>query len=330
MLRSLCAFTIAVMATATTAAFEFPTDNRLGPGREEAFFAPTPGRSWTAGQYGCVRSEGTQMHEGIDILFTRRDANGEPLDDVRATAAGEVVHVNRRAALSNYGIYIVVRHRIDSLEAFSLYAHLSEVAGEIAPGVRVRAGQRLGRMGRTANTRTPIAKYRAHLHFEITLMLNDRFDQWLLRDNPKARNDHGPWNGRNLLGLDPAAILAASAREPSFSLLEFVRNRPEMCRVLIAKTDLPWLRRYPRLIRRNPVAESQGIAAYEASLDFSGVPFRLVPRARSEIEGPLSTRLLHVNEDEYRRHPCRNLVFKRGQQWTLTSRGRELLDLLTY
>src|ERR1043165_536033 len=57
---------------------------------------------WEGGQYGFVRdpkSTGggvvyTRFHEGIDIKSRHRDANGEPLDEVRAIAAGEVVHVS--------------------------------------------------------------------------------------------------------------------------------------------------------------------------------------------------------------------------------------------
>lgn len=316
-------------------AFILPTDNRalLEAGNEGAprFFAPTPGRSWTAGQFGCVRSDGGQMHEGIDILATRRDRRGEPLDEVRAAAAGEVAYVSRKAALSNYGIYLVLRHRIEGLEVFTLYAHLREVRSDLAPGRPVRAGEKVGIMGRTANTASSIGKDRAHLHFEVDFLVNERFSTWLRQQDPKARDDHGPWNGRNLLGLDPAEIFRRQRDEGSrFSLLALVRNRTPLARVLIADTRFPWLRRNPMLIRRNPVAEKEGIVAFEAHLDYNGVPFRLIPRSKSEISGPVSTRLLEVDAVEYRRHPCRRLVFQQGQRWVLTAKGRELLDLLTH
>lgn len=313
--------------------FRLPTANRalFEPGGEVRFFAPTPGRTWEAGQFGCVRSEGWQMHEGIDILATTRDRRGEPTDEVQAAAAGSVAYVNRKAALSNYGIYVVLRHTLEGLEVFTLYAHLREVRAGLAAGSPVRAGDVLGIMGRTANTATSISRERAHLHFEIDLVLNERFSAWLRRQDPKARDDHGPWNGRNLAGLDPAEIFRRQQQLGArFSLLDHLRNRPEMFRVLIDDTSFPWLRRYPRLIRRNPVAESAGIVAYEASFDYNGVPFRWMPRSRQEIDGALSTRLLSVDEAEYRRHPCRKLVIKRGQVWSLTARGRELLSLLTH
>jgi hypothetical protein len=310
-----------------------PTANQalFEPGAEARFFAPTPGRSWTAGRFGCVRSEGRQMHEGIDILALHHDANREPLDTVHAAADGEVAYINRKAGLSNYGIYVVLRHRPEGLEVYTLYAHLREVLPAIQPGIRVRQGDTIGVLGRTTNTSTPIAKDRAHVHFEICLLLNPRFPEWLRRHYPGTPERHGMFNGRNLLGLDPEEIFRRQHREGAgFSLLACVRHQPEMFRMLLAGTSFPWLHRYPILIQRNRVAEREGIAAYEAAFDANGIPFRLAPRAMSQIEGPLRTRLLQVNEEEYRRKPCRRLISRKGPHWELTSNGRQLISLLMH
>ncbi len=313
--------------------FRFPTDNRalLEEGGERRFFAPTPGRSWTAGQFGCVRSEGTQLHEGIDILATRRDRSGEPLDEVRASATGQVAYVNRRPALSNYGNYIVLRHRVDGFEVFTLYAHLAECRTGLKAGRPITAGETIGRMGRTTNTLTPIARDRAHLHFEIGLLVNERFSSWLKEHAPGMRDDHGPWNGRNLAGLDPGEILRLqAARGERFRFGDFVRSRPALCRVLVPSASFPWLRRYPGLVKRPPRTARDAVVAHEVTLDFSGVPIQLTPRKRTEVQGPLTLRVLEVNETQQRRNPCRKLVFKRGQSWILTATGRDLISLLTY
>jgi hypothetical protein len=82
---------------------------------------------WEGGQYGFVRdpkSTGggvvyTRFHEGIDIRSVHRDANGEPLDEVRAIADGEVVHVSLAPGYSNYGKYIVIEHRWDGSNYYS-------------------------------------------------------------------------------------------------------------------------------------------------------------------------------------------------------------------
>ena len=70
--------------------FVLPTPNRaiFTPGAEADYFVPTPGRTWTSGTFGCVRSEGFQMHEGLDIKHTKRDIRGEPLDPIYAAAEG--------------------------------------------------------------------------------------------------------------------------------------------------------------------------------------------------------------------------------------------------
>lgn len=231
---------LALGAVGQSQVLQWPTDNRslIEPDGEVRFFAPTPGRTWTAGQFGCVRSEGRQFHEGIDILVTRTDRRGEPLDDVRAVADGIIAYVSRQAALSNYGIYVVIRHRLEGLEVFTVYAHLRDVEPVWEAGRPIRAGQRLGTMGRTANTATRIAKERAHLHFELAFFIQDRFEDWLKSRDPKARNDHGPWNGRNLVGVDVEEVLREQHRLGNrFRLLDWVRNQEETVRVLVADTD---------------------------------------------------------------------------------------------
>src|SRR5262249_27239259 len=147
--------------------FQFPTANRalLEQGGQERFFVGTSGKSWSSGSFGCVRNGGWQVHEGFDIRCLQRDKRGEPTDPIMAAAAGTVVYVNNHPSLSNYGNYIIVRHEIDALELYSLYAHLSRTA--VKSGERVSVGQVIGTMGRTTNTREPISKDRAHLHFEV-------------------------------------------------------------------------------------------------------------------------------------------------------------------
>src|SRR5437870_716725 len=75
-----------------------PTANRalFDPKGEERFFVGTAGKPWTTGTFGCVRSEGRQMHEGLDIKCLRRDSRGEPTDPVMASADGTVVYLSRK------------------------------------------------------------------------------------------------------------------------------------------------------------------------------------------------------------------------------------------
>ena len=287
--------------------FQFPTANHAlyDAGGDAKFLAPTsPDRPWTTGSFGCVRTDGWQMHEGLDIIHLHTDRHGEPTDPVMATADGTVMYVNQKTGLSNYGKYIVIRHVIDGIEIYSLYAHLSAVAAGVAAGKTVRGGEVIATMGRTSNTNERINKERAHVHFELNLLDNDNFAAWFKKNMPGERNDHGVWNGQNLDGLDPRQILLAEQNPAKkFNLLSFIQSQTELCRVLVRATNFPYLKRYPALVLKNPKADQEGIAGYEIALNYNGVAFALMPRAASEIKGAAKIQLLSVNAAEYHANP---------------------------
>jgi murein DD-endopeptidase MepM/ murein hydrolase activator NlpD len=332
-LRSfLCAAAICSGLAAAAQPFQLPTGNHalFEKGGEERFFVPTTGKTWVSGTFGCVRSDGRQMHEGLDIKCIQRDRRGEPIDPVMATADGVVAYINNRPGLSNYGRYIVLRHIVEGMEIYSLYAHLSQVQGGLTVGKPVRAGEKIAVMGRTSNTSERITKERAHVHFELNLFYNDHFSAWFRNHFPNEHDDHGLFNGQNLVGIDPRLILLTELQQgPRFSLLNWIQRRPELCRVLVRKTDFSWVRRYPMLVKPAP-GPQQPIAGYEIALDFNGLPFELIPRPASQFKGPARYQLISVNADEEAKNPCRRLVTRRGAGWELANNGISLLDLLTY
>jgi murein DD-endopeptidase MepM/ murein hydrolase activator NlpD len=308
-----------------------PSKSLLQPGGETRFYAPTPGRDWVSGTYGCVRSDGHQFHEGIDILRLNTDRRGEPTDLVTAIDKGIVEYVNTVAGRSNYGRYVVLRHHVEGVAVYSLYAHLSSLAEGLRAGSPVAPRQILGVMGRSTNTRTPIDRGRAHLHLEIALKGNEHFDHWFQATYKGSVNEHGNWNGRNLLGIDPTEIFRRQQIDGArFSLLNLIRNQKEMFRVLIPRADFSYTSSYRPLMRRNPVAEKEGIVAVELLFNFAGLPFQMIPRARSEIEIGRDYRILSVDEEYARARSCRGLIRQSGGAWQLTRSGRSLLDLITY
>jgi murein DD-endopeptidase MepM/ murein hydrolase activator NlpD len=331
----LCSIVLVTILTGTASAqsFHLPTANRalFEPGGQERFFVGTTGKSWETGTFGGVRSDGHQLHEGLDIRCLQRDRHGEPTDPVMATADGVVMYINRKASLSNYGNYIVLRHHIDGLEVYSLYAHLREARADLHEGQAVKAGETIAMMGRTANTREGISKDRAHVHFEIDLLVNDRYAEWHRKYQTGQRNDHGNWNGQNLRGIDARLILLEQEREGAqFSLTSFIRNETELCRVQVRATNFPWIRRYAALITKNPVAEKEGVAGYELVLNYVGVPYQVIPRAASEMKGSGRVRLVSVNEAEEQKNPCCKLVSRRHGRWELTNTGETLISLLIF
>src|SRR6266581_6608871 len=239
MRNTVAIFCLALIGSGQAQPFQLPTANHalFEKGGEERFFVGTAGKPWTTGTFGCVRSDGHQLHEGLDIRCLQRDKHGEPTDPVMATADGAIAYINRKPSLSNYGNYVVVRHKINGLEIYSLYAHLSEIRADLKTGQDVKAGEKLAVMGRTANTREGISKERAHVHFELNLLLNDHYASWHKSALPGQRNDHGDWNGRNLLGLDPRLILLQQHEQGAkFNLLTFIQHHNELCRVIVRKT----------------------------------------------------------------------------------------------
>ena len=329
---TLAALGLSVLPLFAQSPFQFPTANHAlyEIGGEAKFLAPTsPDRPASTGGFGCVRTDGWQMHEGIDILHLQADKRGEPTDPVLASADGTVVYVNGKSGLSNYGKYVVIRHMVDGIEIYSLYAHLSDIAPGIAAGKAVRGGETVAVMGRTGQ---PIGKERAHLHFEFNLLANDNFQAWFKKNSsPGERNDHGIWNGQNLDGLDPLEIFIAEHHPTkTFNLATYLRSQTELCRVLVRETSFSYLKRYPALVLKNPTAEKEGVAGYEISLNYNGVAFALMPRGASEIKGAAKIQLLSVNAAEYRAHPCRKLVVQRGSRWQLTDKGQREIQSLIY
>ena len=332
--RVLLTIALGQAAAALSQPFHLPTPNEaiFEAGKEAGYFTPTIGRTWPSGTFGCVRSEGWQMHEGIDIKCTQRDARGEPIDPVSAAADGTIAYINAKAGLSNYGNYIVMQHQVDGLTVYTLYAHLRAIASGLSIGQARKSGEIIATMGRTSNTRQGISRERAHLHFEICLLANPNFSAWYKKNLADQRDDHGRWNGQNLIGIDPWKLFLGQhedkAKRQPFSLRQFIRSQPVLCRVLVKSTNFQWAKRHPNLV--DSLKPPKAIAGYEISLDPNGVPIRSTPRGASAFSGGEPFKLLHVDPDIYKQFPCRKLVFKKGQQWVLTAKGISHLKLLAY
>ena len=271
------------------------------------------------------------MHEGLDIRSVQRDRSGEPADPVVATADGTVAYMNKRSSLSNFGNYLILKHSIDGVEIYSLYAHLSRIRADLKAGATVKQGEQIAVMGRTSNTAQGISKERAHVHFELNFFLNDRFAAWYRKHRMGQRNDHGDWNGQNLIAIDPQQVLLTERSQgKAFNFAVFAKQQTELCRVIVRDTDFPWLKRYPMFVKSDALRAGEVAAGYEIALNFAGLPYELIPRAASEIKGKATVQLISVSEAEYSRNPCRKLVRKRGGRWELTNAGQDLISLLTF
>jgi murein DD-endopeptidase MepM/ murein hydrolase activator NlpD len=282
---------------------------------------------WEGGQYGFVRDPKdtaagvvyTRFHEGIDIRCLHRDANGEPLDEVRAIADGKVAHVNVVPGYSNYGNYVVIEHLWDGSNYYSLYGHLSSIA--VQPGEPVRRGQRIGVMGYTG---TGINRERAHLHLELCLMFSRQFEAWydtFFRNDP---NRHGIYNGMNLVGLDVARLYLALKSNPALTIPEFLNHEETFYKVVLSKPrhfDLSQL--YPWML----AAGKRNGGSWEVSFAASGVPLRIEASDRRVAQPELS--YVRKSPTEYSA-VTRDIVAGHQGNAHLTNYGAQLMRLLIW
>jgi murein DD-endopeptidase MepM/ murein hydrolase activator NlpD len=240
---------------------------------------------WEGGQYGFVRDpeptrEGivyTRFHEGIDIKPMQRDENGEPRDEVRAIADGKVVYTSLAAGHSNYGKYIVIEHVWDGSPYYSLYGHLSKI--DVHSGDSVTKGQPIAMMGYTG---AGINRERAHVHLELNLIMNHKFDGWYEATHQNDPNYHGIYNGINLTGLDIAKFYLQLHDNPSLTVPQFLGREEVFYKVAFPRSrnfELPKL--YPWMVKGNADAEPR---SWEVSFARSGLPLRIEPSDRTVKE----------------------------------------------
>jgi Membrane proteins related to metalloendopeptidases len=283
---------------------------------------------WEGGQYGFVRDPTdtaggvvyTRFHEGIDIRPLHRDGHGEPLDEVRAIADGKVVHVNVVPGYSNYGKYIVIEHRWDGSNYYSLYGHLSSIA--VQPGDAVKRGQHIAVMGYTG---TGLNRERAHLHLELNLMLSDQFEGWyntFFRNDP---NHNGIYNGMNLAGLDIARLYLALHKNPSLTIPQFLSREEAFYKVTLPKSrhlELPKL--YPWMLTTGSRNEK---SSWEVSFAQSGVPLRIESSDKNVTQPELS--YVKTKSVDYS-YLTRDIISGHGANAHLTDYGRQLMRLLIW
>jgi murein DD-endopeptidase MepM/ murein hydrolase activator NlpD len=282
---------------------------------------------WQGGQYGFVRdpietSAGivyTRFHEGIDIKPMRRDAAGEPLDEVRAIADGKVVHTNLAAGHSNYGRYVVIEHRWDGSPYYSLYGHLNTIG--VKPGQTVHKGDQIAVMGYTG---VGINRERAHVHLELNLMLSHAFEKWYNAFHVNDPNYNGIYNGLNLTGLDIARLYLALRKNPSLTIPEFLSQEETFYKVTFPKSShfqLPKL--YPWMLSSG----NETRASWEVSFTRAGLPLKIEPSSR-KVKQPEVTFVKKSPIDST--HLTHGDVTGRGANAHLTGSGLIFMRLLIY
>jgi murein DD-endopeptidase MepM/ murein hydrolase activator NlpD len=310
-----------------------PTDNRALFEQPSEFFQfvdrnfegekTTP---WEGGQFGFVRDPRrfgksiayARFHEGLDIKPLRRDAQGNPLDEVRAIADGVVAYSAAASNLSNYGRYVVVRHDWGQGSFYSLYAHLRE--SRVSPGQQVKAGTTLGILGYTGSG---IDQRRAHVHVELNLFLSSRFDAWHAA-NFATPNHHGAFNGLNLIGLDLQAFYLAQQKNPAVNGAGVVRGTESGYRVAVpGDAEMEIVKNYPWLLDGSRPAGKP--AAWEVTFSRWGLPLA-VKTSNTPVSQPVVTWVRDAGIPHYTQ--TRGCVTGSGSTGKLTTEGLRFVRLV--
>jgi murein DD-endopeptidase MepM/ murein hydrolase activator NlpD len=306
---------------------------------------PTPNPAWAEGRparaylqhagsgdpesggFGGVRSGGTQFHEGIDIKAMARDRRGEPTDDVFAAMNGVVRHINSHAGDSSYGRYIVLEHPDLVPPVYTLYAHLARIAPGVKEGMRVARGQTIATMGHSSGGYM-IPRERAHLHFEIGVAVTRDFQRWYDERKFGSRNDHGMWNGMNLMGIDPADFMDRWRDHKVDTFQAYFGEMPTAVRLRIATRRTPdFVQRYPSLLTK-PLPMLVG--GWEIRFNWTGLPFSWTPLTAAEVGGlPLNEpQIVEADAAIERRERSRNLAVQRFGKWVIANDLRTVLQQL--
>jgi murein DD-endopeptidase MepM/ murein hydrolase activator NlpD len=278
-----------------------------------------------SGTFGGVRNAGVQFHEGLDIAALKRDRRGEPVDDVMAAMAGVVRHVSASAGDSNYGRYVVLEHPEVSPGIYTLYAHLARIAPGLKAGDRVARSQVLGTMGHSSGA-TPIPVGRAHMHFEMGVMVTKDFQTWYERRKFGSRNDHGPWNGMNLMGFDPLDFFNQWRSKQINTVQDYFAQMKPAVKVRIATKRMPdFVMRYPSLLTKElPMGL---VAGWEVQFNWSGIPFAWTPLSPTEAMAlpPEQPKIVDVNVELEKRQRSKTLALNRRGGWVP---GKDLENVL--
>lgn len=261
----------------------WPTPNPAFANGEpiEAYVQATASGKPSSGLYGMVRNKGKKFHEGLDLYGVQFNAKKEVLDAIFSVLPGKVVHINEDSSKSRYGLYVVLSHKENALNYYTLYAHLDSIDDDIHLNHFVGEGTRLGRMGNTAGGYT-IPKNRAHLHFEIGMQLSDNFQAWFKSQSYKTKNWHNNWNGMNLIGVDPLDFYHSIRNNQSVDFRSYLESLPRILSVQVRSHKMPfYIQNNPSFLDTNGLSKSD-IAGWEITFTRYGIP--LFWKALSESE----------------------------------------------
>ena len=318
---------LAVFAAGPRIELVWPTPNTayLEGKPIEAYVQPTVSGEATSGLFGCARSGGGQFHEGVDLKPVSRDRKGEPTDEIFATMAGVVRHINAKAGESSYGRYIVIEHPDLKPAVYTLYAHLSAIAPGLKAGSAVKRGEVIATMGHTSGGYA-IPKDRAHLHYEIGLVMTRQFQSWYDWKKFGSANEQSIYNGMNLMGVSALDFFNEFKARRVNNFTEYFAQLPAVAKVRIATNRVPdFVQRYPELLTAE--VPMGGVAGWEIKVSATGLPFSWTPLKATDVIGlgANAVKLSDVDAEALKRFRCKSIAVSRRGDYVP---GRDLETML--
>ena len=227
---------------------------------------------------------------------------------------GVVRHISASAGDSTYGRYIVLEHPEITPAIYTLYAHLARIAPGLRAGDRVARGQILATMGHSSGGYV-IPRDRAHLHFEMGVMVTREFQTWYALRKFGSPNDHGLWNGMNLMGFDPLDFFNQWRAHKVDNFQDYFARMEPAVRMRVAVRHAPdFVLRYPSLLTRPLPA---AIAGWEIKFNWTGIPFAWTPLTEMEAVGlaPNQAKIVDVNAEIIRHSRSKSVAVLRRNNW---------------
>ncbi len=296
---------------------------------DKSIYMPTGSGRVRSAHFGSTRTASSgraRFHEGVDLAPTKRDSRQRALDDIYAVADGKVAYISRRGGNSSYGVYIVLLHKDEVGEIYTLYSHLTSVDESLRSGQQVKRGQRIGRMGHSSTLGIPVQ--RAHLHLEIGLVLNSNFEGWY-RSKGLSPN-HRAYHGWNLYGADPQPFLqkVGGPKTARHSFKDQLEREPAAFQLILkSRGVVDFFKRYPSLWKSD--GSASGVLVLDLTENGVILQGRKATAEEQEGLGSSKAKVLQVHEEVLGRNGPR-LIYRRSGNWVLSDTGARWREMLLY
>ena len=116
-------------------------------------------------------------------------------------------------------------------------------------------------------------------------MVTRDFQSWYDWKKFRSPNEHGIWNGMNLMGFDPLDFLDKLRARRVNDFQDYFAQMQPAVRVRIAIGMVPdFVARYPSLLTK-PLPPTGLVAGWEITCNWTGLPFAWTPLTPAEVTG---------------------------------------------